>query len=288
MRKLLLQLDTSPYASVFDRIVGFDGGADEVMSYGGVTEEIVRDLVHGAIFTRGPRDLHNTAIFIGGADVAAGERLLATVQQTFFGPLRVSVMLDSSGSNTTAAAAVAKLQQGAGSLRGRRVLVTAGTGPVGVRCAGLLARAGAHVTITALPEMREAAVRTVASRFGVTVRAITAPGSSELAAALEGAEVLLNTGPAGVQLVPRTAWAGRAGLRVVADLNAVPPLGIEGVESRDDGVERDGATSFGALGIGGFKMKIHTACIARLFERNDMVLDAETIVDVADSVVARA
>ena len=77
------------------------------------------------------------------------------------------------------------------------------------------------------------------------------------------------------------AWAGRAGLRVAADLNAVPPLGIEGIEVTDDGVERDGVTTFGALGVGGLKMKIHKACIARLFERNDLVLDAETIADLA-------
>jgi hypothetical protein len=288
VRKLLLQIDTSRHASVFDRIVGFDGGADEVLSYGGVTEDVVRDLVHGAIFTRGPRDLHNTAIFIGGTDVATGERLLAAVREAFFGPLRVSVMLDSNGSNTTAAAAVAKLQQGAGSLRGRRVLVTGGTGPVGVRCAGLLARAGADVTITALPEFGPAAVATVQSRFGVPVRALIAPTGAALVAALEGAELLLNTGPAGVQLVPRSAWMGRSGLRVIADVNAVPPLGIEGVDSRDDGVARDGVTAFGALGIGGLKMKIHKACVARLFERNDLVLDAETIVEVAESLGAGA
>ena len=80
MRKLLLQLDTSPIPSVFDRVVAYDGGADEVMSCTNVTEENVRDLVHGAIFTRGPKDLHNTAIFIGGTDMAAGERLLAAVR----------------------------------------------------------------------------------------------------------------------------------------------------------------------------------------------------------------
>src|SRR5687767_3075183 len=102
MRKLLLQLDTSPHPSVFDRIVGYDGGADVVMSYGGVTPETVRDLVHGAIFTRGPKDLRNTAIFIGGTDMAAGERLLKAVRQSFVGPFTVSVMLDSNGSNTTA------------------------------------------------------------------------------------------------------------------------------------------------------------------------------------------
>ena len=111
MRKLLLHLDTSPRPSVFDRVVAFDGGADEVMSYGGITEDAVRDLVHGAIFTRGPKDLHHTAIFIGGTEMAAGERILAAVLKSFFGPMRVSVMLDSNGSNTTAVAAVTKLQQ---------------------------------------------------------------------------------------------------------------------------------------------------------------------------------
>src|SRR5712691_1783374 len=102
------------------------------MSYAGVDAGAVRDLVHGAIFTRGPKDLHNTAIFIGGTDMAAGERLLKVVRETFFGPMRVSVMLDSNGSNTTAVAAVVKLQQ-AGDVKGRRALVTAATGPVGMR-----------------------------------------------------------------------------------------------------------------------------------------------------------
>ena len=60
--------------------------------------------------------------------------------------------------------------------------------------------------------------------------------SAQAAAVLEGAELLLNAGPAGVRLVPRDAWAGRAGLRAAADLNAVPPLGIEGIEVTDDGV----------------------------------------------------
>src|SRR3954464_12792005 len=147
MRKLLLQLDTSPNPSVFDRVVAYDGGADEIMSCSNVTEETVRDLVHGAIFTRGPKDLHNTAIFIGGTDMAAGERLLKAVKDTFFGPMRVSVMLDSNGSNSSAGAAVVQPPQ-AREVRNRRALVTAATGPVGMRAAGLLAQAGAHVTVT--------------------------------------------------------------------------------------------------------------------------------------------
>jgi methylenetetrahydrofolate/methylenetetrahydromethanopterin dehydrogenase (NADP+) len=148
VRKLLLQLDSSPHPSVFDRVVGFDGGADEVMSYGGVTAADVRDLVHGAIFTRGPKDLRNTAVFIGGTDMSAGEQILAAVRKAFFGPLRVSVMLDSNGSNTTAVAAVVKLLQAAGQTEGGRAVITAGTGPVGIRAAGLLAKSGVEVVLT--------------------------------------------------------------------------------------------------------------------------------------------
>ncbi|MBX3440488.1 MAG: bifunctional NADP-dependent methylenetetrahydromethanopterin dehydrogenase/methylenetetrahydrofolate dehydrogenase, partial [Planctomycetaceae bacterium] len=106
MKRILIQLDTDPLPSSFDRVVAIDAGADEVFAYGGVTPENVTPLVHGAIFTRGPQELKNTAIFIGGSDVAAGEMLLDAVSNVFFGPMRVSVMMDSNGSNTTAAAAV--------------------------------------------------------------------------------------------------------------------------------------------------------------------------------------
>ena len=284
-KNLLLHLDTSPQPSVFDRIVAYDAGADEIMSYGGVTADTVRDLVHGAMFTRGPKDLRHTAVFIGGADMAAGERLLAATRQAFFGPLRVSVMLDSNGSNTTAVAAVAKLRQAAGDLRGRRAVV-AGAGPVGVRAASLLVRDEAAVTITSpWPEQRDQAVAAVRQRSGGTVRGIIMPDSSQAAAALEGAELLLSAGPAGTLVVPQEAWAGRAGLRVAADLNAVPPLGVAGIEVMDDGAEREGVTTFGAIGVGNLKMKIHKACIARLFEQNDLVLDVETIAEISSDLV---
>src|SRR6266851_3947366 len=132
------------------------------MSYGGVDADAVRDLVHGAIFTRGPKDLHNTAIFIGGTDMAAGERLLGAVRAAFFGPMRVSVMLDSNGSNTTAVAAVAKLQQAAG-----------------MRAAGLLAQGGADVVVTSRQaEGAARAVDAVQRRFASTVRAVAMPDGS--------------------------------------------------------------------------------------------------------------
>src|SRR5262245_65695809 len=105
---ILVQLDTDPLPSVFDRVVAIDAGAQHVFAYGGVTPQNVMSLVHGCIFTRGPRDLNRTAIFVGGSDVAAGEAVLAEVKKHLIPQygMSVSLMLDSNGSNTTAAAAV--------------------------------------------------------------------------------------------------------------------------------------------------------------------------------------
>jgi hypothetical protein len=282
VRKLLIQLDSSPHPSVFDGVVARDGGADDVMAYGGVTEDQVRDLVHGAIFTRGPKDLHHTAIFIGGTDMAVGERMLSRVKKAFFGPMRVSVMLDSNGSNTTAVAAVARIQQAAGTVEGRRIVVLAGSGPVGLRAAGLLAKAGAKVTVTTRRAADGSLSAKIQERFGAAVQEVTVADASGAAKALDGAEIFLSAGPAGVCMVPKAAWIGR-GVKVAVDVNAVPPLGVEGIDVTDNKADRDGVTTYGALGVGNLKMKIHKACIARLFEKNDQVLDAESIAEIASS-----
>jgi hypothetical protein len=285
MRKLLLQLDADRLPSAFDRIVALDGGADEVLSYGGVGEVDVESLVHGAIFTRGPRELAHTAIFVGGSSVPAAEALLEAAKRAFFGPFRVSLMLDANGCNTTAAAAAVRLVGALGEPRGRRALVLAGSGPVGLRAAGLLARLGAQVRITSRDESRGIeAARQITARFGGDVRAVAVRDPAETREQLAWAELALAAGPAGVSLVPRQAWAGQAGLRAIADVNAVPPAGVEGIEPADNGTLKDGVACFGALSIGGRKMKAHRAAIARLFEANDLVLDAEEIYDLAVSV----
>ena len=286
MRKLLLQLDSSRLPSVFDQVIAYDAGADAIMSYGGVTETDVRDLIHGCIFTRGPKDLHQTAVWIGGSNMSAGEQLLAMAQDSMFDPLRVSVMLDSNGSNTTAVAAVVRIEEALGDLHGRKVVILAGTGPVGQRAAGLLARDGASVTITSRkPEQGEKARQFISARFNVQVEAETMADPSGVPKVCDGAEVLLNSGPAGVQMVPRSAWTSVKTLKVAVDLNAVPPLGIEGIEVDDAGVQRNGVTVFGAFGVGNFKTRLHKACVAKLFTRNDLVLDAETIAEVARGMV---
>lgn len=285
MKKLLLQLDTDKHPSSFDRITAYDAGADEVLSYSNVVVEDVEGLVHGGFFTRGVSNLKNTAIWVGGSHVPTGEAILKKIQESFFGPFQLSAMLDSNGCNTTAATAVAKIVK-ALDVRGQKVVVAAGTGPVGMRAAGLLAAEGALVTLTSRSvERAQQAAEQVTRRFGAAVAAAALSDEAEARAVLRGAVALLACGAAGSQLVSKGVWASVPSLKLVADINAVPPLGIEGIEGSDNGDAREGRVAFGALGIGGRKMKVHRACVAQLFEGNDVLMDAERVYEVAKTLV---
>jgi hypothetical protein len=279
-RKILIQLDTDAHPSVFDRVVAVDAGADEIFSYGGVEPVEVRPLVHGAIFTRGPKHLRFTAIFIGGSDVTAGEQLLEQVRQAFL-PQHghtVSVLLDSNGSNTTAAAAVRAAARHV-ELNRTRALVLGGTGPVGQRVAALLVSQGAVVSIASRAfDRAESAVAAVRARFpDARLDAVATTGPQELAAALADRQLVIAAGAAGIQLLPLSVRQGLPHLKVAIDLNAVPPLGIEGIAPFEAAAEQNGVIVYGALGVGNVKMKIHKAAVAKLFERNDQVLDIHEI-----------
>jgi pimeloyl-ACP methyl ester carboxylesterase len=284
-RSVLIQLDTDPQPSVFDRVVAVDAGADEVFSYGGVTPEQVRGLVHGAIFTRGPKHLKRTAVFIGGSDVGAGERLLQEVRKHMipqFG-LQVSVLLDANGANTTAAAAVHTAVKHLEPAR-TRALVLGGTGPVGQRVSRLLAGLGAEVRVGSRQPSRAAGVcGAIRAKYeSARVEAVGTASADDLRKALAECALVVAAGAAGVQLLPRSVRKSAHELKVAIDLNAVPPLGVEGVEVADKAVERDGTLGYGAIGVGDTKMKIHKAAIARLFESNSQVLDAEEVYALAD------
>jgi hypothetical protein len=288
VKKVLLQLDTDQHPSPFDAIVAEDAGVDVLLSYGSVTPEAVRDLVQGAFFTRGPGDLSSMAVWVGGSDVAAGEKILDEVQATYFGPFRVSAMLDSDGCNTTAATAIAQIAKDR-DLRGRRAVIL-GVGPVGLRSATLLGQEGCEVLATSIPadvlgtdSYHRPRGLAVAERLGIDAREPS--DRAEMEAALEGANIVLAAGPAGVQVLRQEVWSSNPSIELLADYNAAEPLGIEGVESGDDLVEREGKLVLGALGIGGQKMKTHKACVRQLFERNDLVLGADGVYAVAKEIV---
>jgi len=276
--KILLQLDPDPHPSVFDAVVATDSGIDRLLQYASVTPGQVQGLVHGAIFTRGPQDLQNTAIFIGGSNVAAGEALLQQVTSTFFGPLRVSVLLDANGANTTAAAAVLAAAKHV-ELKGATAVVLGGTGPVGERAARLLAGQGANVRVCSRSLDRAAeACRAIIERVpAAAVTPLKCTSASETAAALKDAAILIAAGAAGIELVSAEARQSCQTLRVAIDLNAVPPLGIGGVKVTDKAAERDGQLCYGAIGVGGAKMKIHRAAIQTLFTANNFILNAEEV-----------
>lgn len=276
--KILVCFDTDPQPSVFDGVVAVDAGVDHLFRHSGVTAADVRDLVYGAIFTRGPEDLKSTAIFVGGSDVVAGEAVMDEVQKTFFGPMRVSAMLDSNGANTTAAATVLAARRHV-SLRGVQATVLAATGSVGKRVVRLLAHEGAVVRVSSRKLATAQQVCQEVKQFvpDAELTPVVTAQPGEIPGAIAGAQILVASGPPAVELVPSDLRAKAASLEVVLDLNAVPPLGLGGVEVQDKAVERDGHLCYGALGVGGTKMKIHKAAVARLFNSKDAVLDAVEI-----------
>jgi methylenetetrahydrofolate/methylenetetrahydromethanopterin dehydrogenase (NADP+) len=287
VKKVLLQLDTDPHPSPFDAIVAHDAGIDVLLSHGSVTPEAVRDLVQGAFFTRVPGD-SSLAVWVGGSDVGAGEKILDEVQATYFGPFRVSAMLDSDGCNTTAATAIAMIAKDR-DLNGQRAVIL-GLGPVGLRSAALLEQEGCEVLATSIPgdvlgtdSYRRPRGLAAAEELGIDVR--EPADRAEMEAALEDANIVLAAGLAGVQVLGKEVWSASPTIELLVDYNAAEPLGVEGVEAGDDLVERDGKLVLGALGVGGHKMKTHKACVRRLFERSDLVLDADGVYAVAQEIV---
>jgi methylenetetrahydrofolate/methylenetetrahydromethanopterin dehydrogenase (NADP+) len=284
VKKILIQLDTDEHPSTFDAIVAHDAGVDELLGFGGIEPNAVRGLVQSAFFTRGPRDLATLAVWVGGSNVAAGEEVLAEVDKAFFGPFRVSAMLDSNGCNTTAATTVALLAREI-DLKGRRVVIV-GAGAVGLRAAALLIGEGCEVTVSGIPASRfghkayhRARGLTVAQERGMNIA--EPADDEELAQVLDGASLVLAAGPAGVEVLPGAVWRGIDSIEVLADFNAAEPLGIEGTEAQDEFAERDGKRVLGALAIGGPKMKVHKACVRRLFESNDAILDVDGVYEIA-------
>ncbi|GIW99379.1 MAG: MtdA bifunctional protein [Pirellulaceae bacterium] len=290
--RILLQLDTDDQPSSFDAVVAIDSGVDHLLSYPRVRPDNVEPLIHGGMFTRGPDSLHGTAVFIGGSQVDVGEEILDKVLATFFGPLRMSVMVDGNGSNTTAAAAVVAA--------GRHVqwpettaLVLGGTGPVGSRIAQLLVHEGAQVLLGSRSlDRAQKSIERLVAKLGPDVRQRVRPAIATEEQAwrqqVDQAGAVFACGAAGVQLLSSDLLQQATHLRVAVDLNAVPPAGLEGIEPIDFGVQRGDRFDYGALGVGGLKMKIHRRALASLFEANDRVLNTQSIYELGLQLGAEA
>lgn len=287
MKKVLLQLDTDQHPSPFDAIVAQDAGVDVLLSHGSVTPEAVRGLVQGAFFTRAPGD-SSMAVWVGGSNVADGEKLLDEVEASYFGPFRLSTMLDSDGCNTTAATAIALLAKDR-DLGGRRAVIL-GLGPVGLRSATLLMQEGCEVLAVTIPADVLGTdsyhrPRGLAVAEELEIDAVEPADRAEMEAALEGANIVVASGPGGVELLRKEAWSANPTIELLVDYNAAEPLGLEGIDAGDVLAEREEKLVLGALGVGGKKMKTHKACVRRLFESNDLVLNADGVYAVAQEIL---
>ncbi|MBI4168522.1 MAG: methylenetetrahydromethanopterin dehydrogenase [Acidobacteria bacterium] len=270
-KRLLYLMSSDPRVSPFDLNMAYDAGFDAVIPYAGVETSMVAGLVQDIMFSRGPKGARFSSIFFSGSDLSQGEAMLEAARRALFPPFSLGLMLDPRGGYTTAAALLAKVAalcrgRGLGAIGRLSVLVAAGTGGVGRTAAAMAARDGARVVLTSRrPEAAARAAREIAALFKVQVEPRAAPAEADLAAAAREADVILATGAAGAQLLSRQGVQSLRGPKVVADVNAVPPPGIEGIKPQDDGTEiAPGIFALGALAVGDLKFKAEASFLKDL------------------------
>jgi len=261
--------------SPFDVNMAYDAGFDKVMSYTHVTLPEVTGLVQDAIFSRTPSGIKREAIFIGGRDIDVAMDMLDCAKQAMFPPFQVSVFADPSGAFTTAAAMVAKVEhhlrlQGQKDLSGLRVSIFGATGPVGSCSALIAARAGAQVSLVAHRSISDVQAKADAyqQRYGVHLRVEDGTSEEAKRQVLQQTDVALCAAAAGVQVLSLSQMAASQRLRIVADVNAVPPAGAEGVDAGMDGKPIDGLAvlGVGALAIGHIKYQTQHQMLKTMLE----------------------
>jgi methylene-tetrahydromethanopterin dehydrogenase len=257
--------------SPFDVNMALDAGYDAVVPYIDVKLEEVMPLVQDAMFSRSPRDAVHTAVFIGGKDAVLALDMLEQVRKTLLKPFEISAFADPAGSFTTAAAMVACVEKLLKQKKGKaladtHIVIFGATGPVGYTSGVIAALEGAEVTLTARELSKvQAKADEIKQRFGVTVHAAQAKSPEEITASLAGKEVALCCAAAGVQVLSASMLSAAKSLLVSADVNAVPPAGIEGLDLMANGVElAGGSLGIGPLAIGDVKYKTESGLFQRM------------------------
>ena len=273
---ILHMLTTAKNLSPFDVNMAVDAGWVAAVPYINVEPDEVCGLVQDAIFSRSPKGLKNTGIFIGGRDTSQAMDMLKIAQESMFPPFQVSVFADPSGAFTTAAAMVAAVEDELATkfstdLQGKTVLALGGTGPVGQAAAVLAAQAGANVRIIGRQLEKAQRIADMCNQdFGGGKITITAGSDADKANYIQTADVVLATGAAGIELLSAELIASAPQLKVAADVNAVPPSGVAGLDAFDNGKEIAGSTSgavgVGALAIGNIKYQVQSQLLKKMIE----------------------
>lgn len=278
-RSIIHMLNPMKHNSPFDINMALDAGYDVLIPYQHVELEEVSGLTQDAIFSRGPSGVKKTGMFIGGRDIGLAMDMLEAAKKAMVPPFEISVFADPSGAFTTAAALVACVERELKKnfnkgYEGTKAVVFGGTGPVGLATAVIAALQGADTTIvdhfsvdTAL-EFSEEAKR----RYGVELRATTAASDADKARLLTDAEVVFSAAKAGIQVLNSSVLSDAKSLKVAGDVNAVSPLGIEGIKLMDFGAplthakNSTDAVGIGALAVGDVKYKLQQALLKQTLE----------------------
>ena len=271
-------------ASPFDVNMAFDAGFEKIMPYTQVELKEVGALVQDAIFSRSPSGIKRESIFIGGRDIDVAMDMLEAARKAMVPPFAVSVFADPSGAFTTAAAMLAKVEQqlvkhfgceAGQALQGQKIAIFGATGPVAGCVAVIAAKNGAAVQLVAHRSLSDVQAKASAynTRYGVNIGYVDGTSEEYKQKVLHESHVVLCAAAAGVQVISLAQMAGSSTLKVVADVNAVPPTGAEGVEVTADGVAVDGTSAYGigALAIGRVKYETQHALLNQMLSSDGPV-----------------
>jgi methylene-tetrahydromethanopterin dehydrogenase len=294
-KTVIIFLDTDKHASPFDMLTAVDLFPEaQILTYSNVAPEDSRRIIQDAMFPRGPDGAKQTKLFIGGQDVEKAIQILGIAKKSMFPPFELAVVVDPRGAYTTASAAVAKtlstfMEKNLGDFKGKTATVLAGTGPVGQVASRLYAMEGANVVVTSRDQARSTAIANKVNEEtgSALARGVQAASPHEVGEAIKESHIVLSAGAAGIALLPKAALEEfGANCKVVADINAVPPLGVEGLKANEENVEvLPGIWGIGALAIGTFKNKIEAQLLKRAVESAKGIFDYKVAYEIAKSIV---
>ena len=263
-RNLLHMVTPTKHISPFDANMALDAGYDAVLTYSNVTLDDITGLVQDSIFSRPPKTGVRTAMFFGGKNASLALDMLTKARKALVPPFGMSFFADPAGSFTTAAAMVACVERILKEKHQRRLeslklAIFGATGVVGYAAAVIAALERSSVTIVGYDGIKRVtdSANEIRTRFNVEVRPADGSDDGKKTAILKENEAVLCAGRAGVQILSKAQLAGATNLLVAADVNAVPPAGIEGLDmqANGDALTPNGTVGLGPLAIGNIKYK---------------------------------
>jgi methylene-tetrahydromethanopterin dehydrogenase len=263
-KNILHMITPTKHVSPFDANMALDAGYDAVITYSNVAIDEITGLVQDCIFSRPPKTGVRSGMFFGGKNASLALDMLAKAKSALVPPFGISFFADPAGSFTTAAAMVAcveKLlkQKHLRPLDGLKLAIFGATGVVGYAAAVIAALERSRVTIVGYDGIKRVSdsANEIKTRFNVEVQPADGSEDGKKSAILNANEAVLCVGRAGVQILSKAQLAGAKNLLIAADVNAVPPAGIEGLDMQANGdvLTPNGTVGLGPLAIGNIKYK---------------------------------